>query len=465
MPTCRTQPAPPAPVELSLAPLTEYRIQAIQDILGRGYRAYEDYANQRSTTQPLFDFSDEDSLLSLVDVVNTPAYDSRFFHGKTQKEYFKSISAKLSLSGSYEGFSGEVTASFDWKDEWKRQRESFNYMDVVSQYRLTVKDHVPLMPQVKKDIDSALSPKALFDKYGTHYLRAVLIGGRVSFMSHFEETSQESSATAELVSKVAYKKMFEASASGKSEIKEKVTQAMTNRTIKVTGGDAALRVGIRKAKEGAMSDTYAQWAASLEENPAIADFVNGGLLPLYTLAEDPRRQQVLKNAWETYLEDHYSIVDVKAPSAIKRNAKVKLVAQDGRYLAKAYSGVEYYYATLTASGSKAMVHQLAGDNASLVSGNNISIKTTEAFKNTFWAKWSKRTYLGAFTASTLYYWDKYGSKTNWIIERADGASGPIYYGDEVTIRNEHYSKQYLQPAADGYLTTKTARYTFRFERG
>lgn len=64
-------------MDLTLAPLTNDRISAIQDILGRGYRAHEFYASQRSTTQPLFDFSDEDTLQSLVDIVNTPEYSSR----------------------------------------------------------------------------------------------------------------------------------------------------------------------------------------------------------------------------------------------------------------------------------------------------------------------------------------------------------------------------------------------------
>jgi hypothetical protein len=148
---------------------------------------------------------------------------------------------------------------------------------------------------------------------------------------------------------------------------------------------------------------------------------------------------------------------------VYKDSTIKFLAEDGRYIGSASLGKLYYYAFL---GHEAMPHRFGGvaNNEPLVHNSNLPIITTERFKDTRFGKWSERTHLGAFSDSNeLYYWDQYGSKTNWILEKVDTAKGlEIHYGDEVYIRNEAYGDQYLKPSNDNYLTTRAnERYKWR----
>ncbi|MEO0768203.1 MAG: MAC/perforin domain-containing protein, partial [Cyanobacteria bacterium J06649_4] len=427
---------------LGKPPLTTQQIKAIQNFLGTGYRAYDYYADPSSITQNLFDFSDEETLSNYADLLDSSGFSSRFFHGESQKEYFQNISLSIGFSGKYEGFSGEVKSSFDWTTSAESKHEVFNYTDMIASYRLTVTEQAPLVGSVKEDIDGALSPEQLFDKYGTHYLHSVLIGGRVSFISHYDASSAGSSIEAKTVAKAAFLELLKGESSASAKVSQLAKDALLNRKMIVHGGDPALAVSIRDSETGKMSESYAAWVASLVEQPAIADFVNDGLKPLYELAETAERKAELKVAWAAYLKERNAyIVDAKTPEVVKKNAKVKLIASDGRSVKKASATAHYYYPRLSASGEDAIAFTLTGDATPLTSGSNLSIKTTEKFKDTSWRKWSTHTYLGAFgNVKELYYWKDYGSKTNWIIEKVDLTSGPtIHYGDEVTIRNERYS--------------------------
>ncbi|MDM7950256.1 hypothetical protein [Hydrogenophaga sp.] len=115
-------------------------------------------------------------------------------------------------------------------------------------------------------------------------------------------------------------------------------------------------------------------------------------------------------------------------------------------------------------GNQALTLLLDGGNRPLTHGISLSIKTTEVWKG----KWKARTFLGAFgDVHQLYYWDDYGSKTNWIVEKPKGRTGEaIHCGDEVWIRNEAYADQYLRTDKDNCLSTdKTQRQTWTFEPG
>ncbi|MEO1592779.1 MAG: MAC/perforin domain-containing protein [Cyanobacteria bacterium J06632_22] len=453
---------------LGKPPLNDNQIKAIQNFLGTGYRAYDYYADPSSITQSLFDFSEEQTLSTYADLLDSSGFSSRFFQGENQKDYFQNISISIGLSGKYEGFSGEVNRSFDWEKSTESHHQVFNYTDMIAQYRLTITENAPLIASVKADLEGNLHPTQLFDKYGTHYLHSVLIGGRVSLVSHYDTNSSSSTVSAKTVASAAFLELLRGETSTSAEIRQFAKAAVLNRKILINGGDPALAVSIRDAETGKMSESYAAWVSSLETQPSIADFVNDGLRPLYMLAESTERRAELKTAWEHYLKERNAyIVDAKTPEVVAKNATVQLQANDGRYIQEAHATLHYYYPKLSASKGDAMSFQLTGDGAPLTSGTNLSIKTTEKFKDTKWRHWSTHTYLGKFgNVTELYYWKEYGSKTNWIIEKADPISGPtIHYGDAVTIRNEHYANKYLQPGKDGYLMLKKEKYTFTFDKG
>jgi hypothetical protein len=435
-------------------PLMDQRaIQGVNEFLGKGYEGWEYYADPRSILKPLFDVSD----LGVVEVQETPSFDETLIYGESRKSYFNQLSASISLSGAYEGFSGEVSGAFS-NDVLSASNNVYATNKVVQAYhRLTLKDTAQLLPDVALAIATA-DPDTLFTTYGTHYLRSVLIGARVSFSSHANTSSVTKNFQMSAAVKAAYLDLVKGEASGGAVDKSDLAQVAGNRHVRVMGGDPAKANAIIDAT-GNASEDYRQWAESVPDFVSIADFGKGGLVPIYELASTPERRGVLEAAWGRYMLARTNELLLKdpapppAPQAIMKNARVKLRNADDRYLAASESATRYYYAKM---GNTAQVMLLDGGQRPLVHGSALSIKTTEVWKG----KWEERIFLGAFAdARQLYYWSDYGSKSNWIVEKANGGQtgDPIHFGDPVVIRNEAYADQYLSTDKDNYLTTSKSQ--------
>lgn len=441
---------------------TEIKSQIANRYLGRGYKGWEYYARARSVTLPLFDFSDSSKFENYIDFVDTPSYSNQFIRGKSEKNYFNNLSASVGLKFPYEGFAFEVNSSFNWTTDSTTTREYFNYSECINRYRLTLKRKPPLLAEVKEDFIK-LSANQLFDKYGTHYLSSVLIGGRISFLSHIDTSKltdiQKVHLDGSIKAAATESIKSESTASVTNDNKSVVDEAKTNRIMSVEGGDPLKAAPIIDKSTGEIAKAYDEWANTLNQPQylSISDFVSDGLRPIFELAVDADapidRQKELEKEWGTYLKKRTgTIVDAVPPQPVMKSDSIKLAAQDGRYLSYSKSGMSYYFARLAPDS---VLHNLGGANECLVDGSNVNLITTEPFKDNFWGDWSKRTWLGAFaTDRELYYWNSYGSKTNWIFERVDTSTGrEIHYGDEVYIKNEEYD-QYLVPYKDGYVTTR-----------
>lgn len=170
------------------------------------------------------------------------------------------------------------------------------------------------------------------------------------------------------------------------------------------------------------------------------------LLPEAPLAQIPPAELQLSDV----LLDDARLAEVRPREqrALNMNSRITLRSPDDRYVVNARSRENYYYASL---GSTAQVMALEAGDSPLVDGSLVTIKSTENWGG----EWADRTYLGAFGDRTeLYYWDYYGAKTQWIIEKVSAQRGDrIYSGDKVTIQNARFTGQYLTTHPDNYLTT------------
>lgn len=455
--------APTSPQESpDQAPLMDqHAIKGALEFLGKGYEGWAHYADPRSVLKPLFDLSD----LSVVEVQEAPSFDETLIYGETRSSYFNQLSAKISLSGAYEGFSGEVSGAFS-NDVLNNSSNVYATNKAVQAYhRLSLKDTAALLPETAEAIASAES-EHLFKTYGTHYLRSVLIGARVFFSSYVNTTQVTQNFQMSAAVKASYLELIKGEASNGAVSKDDLNQVSGNRHIRVMGGDPAKANAIMDAK-GNAAEHYRQWAESVPDFVSIADFGRGGLVPIYELAATPERRAELELAWGPYMlaQTNPLLLEDPAPPpspvVVRKNARVKLRNADDRCIAASESATRYYYAKM---GNKAITLLLDGENRPLTHGSSLSIKTTEVWKG----KWKARTFLGAFgNAHQLYYWDDYGSKTNWIVEKPKGRPGEtIHYGDAVWIRNEAYADQYLCTDKDNYLSTdNTKRQTWTFEPG
>lgn len=432
--------------------------ESIDDFLGKGYKGYQYYANPKSCTLPLFDIS----ALDRVSIQKAPSYQGRFISGESLSEFYDAFSADISVGGVYNEFSGEITTNFN-KSVLNKRSHSFITSHInQTYYRLVLNDNAPLLHQVKEDLHK-LDPNKIWDKYGTHYLKSIYIGGRISFNSYIDRATIQEGYDLKATVEAAYLEIVKGSASAGTVNKSVFDQIVRNREVDVMGGDPAKANNIMDGS-GKAADTYNAWSASVPDFMSIADFADNGLIPIYELVVDPQRKAVLQKAWTDYMAHNTAaILKQEPPKPVTKNATFYLQSSDGRYYGKApYNATyNYYYPTIA---NKAQKLQFGANAQGLKHNHNITIKTSETFKDTWTGKWSERVYLGAFQLKHwVYYWTKDNAKSNWFIEKAIPAQDEqIYFGDSIRIRNEFFD-QYLWPEKDGFLTTKTQPYTWIVE--
>jgi len=445
----------PLPYETSHA---EQVKKSIAGFLGKGYKGYQYYANPKSCTRPLFDLSAP----SFVAIQKTPSYTGRFVSGETLSEFYDAFSANIATSGAYNGFSGEITANFSKSVLLNRSYSFITSHITQTYYRLTLTENAPLLTKVEEDLQT-LKPHELFDKYGTHYLKSIYIGGRISFNSYIDRTKIEENYDLKAAVDAAYLQVIKGSAAVEAVNQTVLGEVIRNKDIDVMGGDPAKANNIVDGS-GHPSDVFNLWSASVPDFMSIADFADDGLVPIYELADDPVRKATLQKAWIDYMTRNTDeVLKQGAAALVKKNSLFLLKSSDGRYFSRApfNATYQYYYPTID---DKAQKLQFGGSQDALRNGHNVTIKTTEQFKDTLLHKWSKRVYLGAFQLKHwLYYWQKDGAKTNWHIEKVvPSADDRIHFGDQVRIRNEFFN-EYLWPEKDGFLTTKQQPYTWTIE--
>ena len=425
--------------------------KGIEEYLGKGYRGFQYYANPESCTFSLFDLAGEKH----VDIHQTPSWEGRFASGENKTEFYDEFFAKASVSGVYDGFSGEITSNFT-KEALKNRAHSFATANIAqTYYRLTVLDSARLKEDVLKDLMN-MEPVAFFDKYGTHYLKSIYIGGRISFSSFVDRSKVTENFNIEAAVNASYAEVVKGSASGGSVAKSDIEQVTRHKKILVKGGNPALASNIQDGV-GEPSKNYNDWSTSVPQFMSISDIADNGMVPIYELVEDEQRRADLEKAWKPYMEAHTDdVLKEGEPEVIVKNASFMLKSEDGRYFGKApYDRwSQYYYPTISSTGMELKLD--SGDEA-LETNHNVQIKTTESFDGS----WAEYVYLGAFKLKKwLYYWIPYGAKTNWIVEKVIPSSDPrVRYGDAVRIRNEHFN-QYLSPSDDGYLTTIDTLYSW-----
>jgi hypothetical protein len=457
---CGTEPQPggsgktPPPFSREVSQVhTGQVVESIGKYLGRGYRGWQFYADPRSCTLPLFDLGD----LSVIDVQDAPGYEGRFISGERKTSFYNKLTGDVSVSGTYEGFSGEVTTTFGTEALENRHNSFATSLNTHTYYSLTLLDKAPLLDSVRSDLAS-MEPIQLFEKYGTHYLKAFYLGGRVQYSSHIDRSRVSKNFRIKASMTASYLKMVEGKAAVGNINKRDLEQISTNQKLKVIGGEPDLAKDVEQGI-GASSEKYNAWAKSVEGRMSIADFEAGGLRPIYELVEDAGRRSELEAAWESFMEGKTdkSLTEADPPS-VKQNSKFRLIHKNGRKFGKAPYNASYSYYYPKMSGSEAAILQFGGDKSDLNDGNSVEIKTTESFDDTWTGKWSERVRLGAFgNKHNLYYWDEYRNKTDWTILRnvPSFEDNAIRFGDEVKIRNDAYRDQYLVPDSNGYLTTAT----------
>jgi len=271
------------------------------DSIGMGYDVFGGFvASPRSTTAQLFELgSHEDFEISEGSYVKPKTVHVQTLQeggivrteGKTSSEYQADRAAKAGLTGSYGFFSGSLDAEFTSNE---RRCVSYNFVsqtDRFHKYLLSLPADDALAALVRADVRTdldGLPPERLFKRYGTHFLRSLIIGATSVYSSATNTSEYSSRISAKVALELQYKVLTN-SLSGKLSDEEKQAVSQINSSshleIFVQGGSAEFASEILEGR-------YEPWVQSIGKNMAFVGLNTNSLQPIWALCAGRRREEL-----------------------------------------------------------------------------------------------------------------------------------------------------------------------------
>ena len=270
--------------------------------------------------------------LSASDVLNHSSNifgQSSTIVANSVKDVYTEFNLKLSAKVKLAVFSGSASTEFS---QSSTDHEESAYTKVVSYFvksRQTInipESQYKLTDQFVKDLNGTMSPNALFQKYGTHLVKEVFLGGRLELNYTTKKTTQDTNSSIKASAEASYGFI---SGSASTEYKKKASEmsAKSDLNVRVVGGNSPAITGIEDLKEA-----YKSWCASLDDAKKCAPCgINSydSLVPIWTFCKDATRRAAIANKFEKAAadivlpEDSY-ITDIAVASDKNQNvAKAK----------------------------------------------------------------------------------------------------------------------------------------------
>jgi hypothetical protein len=113
--------------------------------------------------------------------------ETRFVEGRSAKSYSTEMATKVGVSGGYLYFKGSVNVNFSNSSLTETDRRFATLVCDLSKYKIEIDDrHMNPSDYMdagfKEDINNPdVSPREIFELYGTHVIRSVKMGGRLDY--------------------------------------------------------------------------------------------------------------------------------------------------------------------------------------------------------------------------------------------------------------------------------------------
>lgn len=327
------------------------------DSLGYGYNVFSLYASPKSVTFPLFNLGDAQTILVLEKTYLIPKtvtyqeilnghYES--YNSVSINDYLNQLNTTTQLSGQYNFYSGTLKTDFQMSELRHRKNEYTKIQDIIEKWKLTLpfeaKDLIQLLrPEVHADINNKnLSGSDLFDKYGTHFLREIIVGAKCEYIASTDQINIKNKTNIKLITEAAYKDFTnQVQAELSTEIKNEINDFKRYSTITVNtlGGKPEY------SNEIGLQGNYVKWIESINDYPVFCNFTPNSLLPIWRLCENEERQNQLISDYLEYAKNksnpfsQYCITNVKVVKDMNPPAEYELIDKD----LNAGTGGEYIY--------------------------------------------------------------------------------------------------------------------------
>jgi len=244
--------------------------------------------------------------IDVNEVMNQPSTifgQSTIITENSVSDVYKEFNSKLSVKGTYGAFSGSASTEFSYSSSdheetaytklyayFVKNRQSINVPE--SKYRFT--------DQFMSDLNGSIDPKALFNKYGTHLIKDIFLGGRLELNYTTRKTVRDTNASIKADVQASYAFV---GGSTTVEYKEKASQlsARSDLNVKVVGGNSITVIGIEDLK-----GAYESWCNSLSDPKKCAPCgisAYDSLIPIWTFCKDTARRTQIENVFQKSATD------------------------------------------------------------------------------------------------------------------------------------------------------------------
>ena len=228
--------------------------------------------------------------------------DYRKFISESLEEISDKFTDEASAEAKFLGFKTDFTVGYSNSENSKKENVylkayavKFAYRELMNKF--DYKNN--LDSSFSNDLNSSMTPKDLFDKYGTHLITGALYGGRADICNTTEKSSSETIEELKLKLEIGYKDI--ASVSNNTEWTKNMKSVMsrTNFNASSIGGDGDLN----HTSMDNFSNDYQRWMKSITK--ANSEFCSiydkNSLVPVWDLASSAARKNELKNYYDSML--------------------------------------------------------------------------------------------------------------------------------------------------------------------
>jgi hypothetical protein len=291
--------------------------------VGYGYDSSGEWASPNSVRAEIFNTHELMDIKALA--LNTAQVETSEYTvtGSTISEVSNKLKVKASVEGSYAGFKGEASASFDMETSEKTTYEyASTYFDIqlrrasfskgLQELKLlymtddaynAINGRRMKYKNGKKTVYRTLYPsnrqgfKDLIKAYGTHVIVEAGLGGRLRRSLQANVTEMSGSYDVKAYVKASYDGIVKAEASVDEAYKQsyKENHKKLYLTAKALGGKQELALPLG-SESTFTAENYEAWKKSINlENMALINFSNVSLVPLYDLVD---REATLDDEFE-----------------------------------------------------------------------------------------------------------------------------------------------------------------------
>jgi len=275
--------------------------------LGSGYDVFDNYADVDKVKGQILELVEleKDNLLQ-IKVLEKGTFHT--IEGRTLEEYLHNFSTKTNISGSYSFFSGSLSVNYE-SSQYSKYTNSFaTVQSLIKKNLLQVKKEINtidlkdyLADKFQQDLNNpTLTGRDIFEAYGTHCLRSIVVGGRLDFNVTANEKYVSSSESIGVHARAAFKSIFTSvniDNETVNETEQSNFQSHMEKNLEVYGGEC--EYGQNIINDG----DYREWIGSISENHVFCEYGEDPFIPIWELCDDATRSSQLENYYAQWAEE------------------------------------------------------------------------------------------------------------------------------------------------------------------